>query len=232
VLYLIALAVAFLAGLAVGRWWALVLPAALGIYVTFAIEGGDDVPPGWVWGIFLAAIGSAFVGAGVLIRKATREPGRKGVQLRLDRLSLAEAVAAAGGLFLLATTLFEWFEESPSCFLAKSARLDAWEAFGDVGGVILALAALVPIGHVVLRLTDRPAPPALELPAAGVVALVLIFVGTATSVGSEVRACPGGSRMIDTTPRFGLWFGIAFALVIAVSGWLVARPRLRITSEA
>jgi hypothetical protein len=55
------------AGMIVGRWWALVAPAAFAVYV--AVESKvDEVPPLFL-GALYGLVGAAAVGAGVLARR-------------------------------------------------------------------------------------------------------------------------------------------------------------------
>ena len=55
------------AGMIVGRWWALIAPAAFGVYVAIASEV-DAVPP-LILGALFGLVGAAAVAAGVLGRR-------------------------------------------------------------------------------------------------------------------------------------------------------------------
>jgi Na+/H+ antiporter NhaA len=63
-------ALTFLAGVAIGvvigRWWALLAPAAFGLWLGFASE--VEVP-GWVLGVGYGLIGGIGVTVGVLLRR-------------------------------------------------------------------------------------------------------------------------------------------------------------------
>jgi hypothetical protein len=61
------LVVGFTLGLLVARWWALIAPAALGIYVAIVSEV-DEVPP-WFLGVLYGIFGAAGVAAGVSLRR-------------------------------------------------------------------------------------------------------------------------------------------------------------------
>ena len=60
-------------GLLVGRWWALVPAAALGIWISQATE--VEAVPGWYLGLVYALLGAVGIAAGVLVRR--RLPGRR-----------------------------------------------------------------------------------------------------------------------------------------------------------
>lgn len=214
-------AIGFAAGFVIGRWWALVLPAGAAFLASVAIEGGDDIPPGWFFGLLIIGIGSAFVAAGVLAGKAVRSKRANSSSTAASKLSVGEAVAAGAGLFLLASMFLDWFQEAPTCTLADIARLDAWAAFGGLD-VLLALAALVPIAHAAMRSTVERGLPLIGLAVSGAIALVLIAAGVLSMLGDEVRTCPLGAsaetKLIHTTSRPGLWIAVAFAILLTVAG--------------
>jgi hypothetical protein len=54
-------------GLLVGRWWALLLAAALGVWISQATE--VEAVPGWYLGLVYALLGAAGITAGVLVRR-------------------------------------------------------------------------------------------------------------------------------------------------------------------
>ena len=69
-LYLVLVGGGFTVGLLVRRWWALVLPAGLGVWI--ALESELEVP-GWFLGLVYGALGAAGVGLGILVgRRLTR----------------------------------------------------------------------------------------------------------------------------------------------------------------
>lgn len=72
-LYLVLVGGGFVAGLLVRRWWALVLPAGLGIWIGLSEE--IEVP-GWFLGLVYGALGAAGVGLGILVGR--RLTGRRG----------------------------------------------------------------------------------------------------------------------------------------------------------
>jgi hypothetical protein len=57
----------FALGFILGRWWALLAPAALAVYV--AVESGVDEVPPWFLGVLDGMLGAAGVAAGVLLRR-------------------------------------------------------------------------------------------------------------------------------------------------------------------
>lgn len=61
------IAVGFILGLLVGRWWA--LTAALGFGVWVAIVSEVEVP-GWFLGLWYGAIGCVGIGTGIAVRRA------------------------------------------------------------------------------------------------------------------------------------------------------------------
>jgi hypothetical protein len=65
-LYLVLVGGGFFAGLVVGRWWLLVLPACLGLWVALSEE--VEVP-GWFLGFAYAALSAVPVALGVLTRR-------------------------------------------------------------------------------------------------------------------------------------------------------------------
>jgi hypothetical protein len=60
---------ALLLGLYVRRWWALLVPVAVGGWVA-AVSGVDEVPP-WLLGLGYAVLGVVFTAVGVLVRRFT-----------------------------------------------------------------------------------------------------------------------------------------------------------------
>jgi hypothetical protein len=70
VLYLILLVTGLILGLAVGRWWALVAAAGLGVWVALASEV-DEVPP-WFLGTAYAVLAASAIAVGIGVRKRTR----------------------------------------------------------------------------------------------------------------------------------------------------------------
>jgi hypothetical protein len=73
VLYLALVGGGFVLGLVVGRWWLLVLPAGLGLWVGLTEE--IEIP-GWFLGAAYAALSAAGVGLGVLARRLARRQCR------------------------------------------------------------------------------------------------------------------------------------------------------------
>jgi hypothetical protein len=71
-LYLVLVGGGFALGLIVGRWWLLVVPAGLGLWVGLSEE--VEVP-GWFLGLAYAALSAVGVGLGVLVRR--RLAGRR-----------------------------------------------------------------------------------------------------------------------------------------------------------
>jgi hypothetical protein len=68
--YLILLVTGLILGLAVGRWWALVAAAGLGVWVALASEV-DEVPP-WFLGTAYAVLAASAIAVGIGVRKRTR----------------------------------------------------------------------------------------------------------------------------------------------------------------
>lgn len=65
--YLVAIVVAFLLGIAVGRWWALLAAVALGVWIGVVEE--VEVP-GWFLGVGYTVVAAGGIAAGVALRKA------------------------------------------------------------------------------------------------------------------------------------------------------------------
>jgi hypothetical protein len=61
------IAVGFILGLVVGRWWALAAPIGFGVWV--AIVSEVEVP-GWFLGLWYGAIGCVGIGTGIVVRRA------------------------------------------------------------------------------------------------------------------------------------------------------------------
>ena len=61
------IAVGFILGLLVGRWWALTAAVAFGVWV--AIVSELEVP-GWFLGLWYGAIGCVGIGTGIAVRRA------------------------------------------------------------------------------------------------------------------------------------------------------------------
>jgi hypothetical protein len=70
VLYLILLLAGLILGLAVGRWWALVAAAGIGVWIAVVSEV-DEVPP-WFLGAAYAVLAASGIAVGVAVRKRTR----------------------------------------------------------------------------------------------------------------------------------------------------------------
>ena len=69
-IYLAVIAVGFLLGIAVGRWWTLLVAVGFGIWV-WAVTGVDEVPP-WFLGVAFAGLGALAIAGGVALRRAAR----------------------------------------------------------------------------------------------------------------------------------------------------------------
>ena len=61
------MAVGFILGLLVGRWWALTAAVGFGVWVAFVSE--LEVP-GWFLGLWYGAIACAGIGTGIAVRRA------------------------------------------------------------------------------------------------------------------------------------------------------------------
>jgi hypothetical protein len=70
VIYLIGIGIGFLIGLAIGRWWALVIAAGFGIWV--GGEANVDEVPHWFLGLAYGAITALGIAAGIVARRASR----------------------------------------------------------------------------------------------------------------------------------------------------------------
>jgi hypothetical protein len=62
-------AIGLVAGLVVGRWWALLLAVALGVWIFMASE--VEVPA-WLLGLGYGVLAGAGIVAGVLVRRSLR----------------------------------------------------------------------------------------------------------------------------------------------------------------
>jgi len=67
--------IGFVAGLAAGRWPALLLAVALGVWVGLA-SSVDEVPP-WFLGLGYGVLAGAGIVAGVLVRRSRRRANAK-----------------------------------------------------------------------------------------------------------------------------------------------------------
>jgi hypothetical protein len=76
-LYLALVGGCFALGLIVGRWWLLVVPAGLGLWVGLSEE--VEVP-GWFLGLAYAALSAVPVALGVLIRRGLARGRRERAQ--------------------------------------------------------------------------------------------------------------------------------------------------------
>lgn len=157
--------------------------------------------------------------------KSLHTRGEPGVEAIARAVSVREAVTASGGLFLLFAMFLDWFQEQPTCYLAALHRISGWNALGAVS-VVLAVTALVPFAHVVVRYVARTGLPPAALPLAGVASLSLILIEAATTVGTESRWCSSvGARTIQTSAQAGLWIGIVLPVVMTFAGALVWRSQ-------
>ena len=66
-LLLLLVVVGFVIGFIVARWFALVAPAAFGVYIAVA-SGVDEVPP-WFLGLLYGVVAALAVAGGVLVRR-------------------------------------------------------------------------------------------------------------------------------------------------------------------
>jgi hypothetical protein len=74
---LVLVAGGFVAGLVVRRWWALVLPAGLGVWI--ALKSELEVP-GWFLGLYYGALAGVGVGLGVLVGRRLARGRRRSAQ--------------------------------------------------------------------------------------------------------------------------------------------------------
>ena len=68
VIWLIIIGIGFLIGLAIGRWWALAVAVALGIWI--GVETDIDEVPHWFLGLAYGAIAALGIAAGIAARRA------------------------------------------------------------------------------------------------------------------------------------------------------------------
>jgi hypothetical protein len=68
--WLVVVLASFVVGCAVGRWWALIVPAASGVWIGVR-TGVDEVPP-WFLGLLYATVGIAGTATGVVVRRRFR----------------------------------------------------------------------------------------------------------------------------------------------------------------
>ena len=107
--------------------------------------------------------------------------GRAGIG---SRLSPGEWISAASGVVLLLSLFLGW-ESRPVRYTTRSDSIMGWRSFGVVA-VLLALVALVPVVHGVLRFRGHSGLRSMVLVCAGAVAVTLVLFGTGTlSVGSS-----------------------------------------------
>ena len=69
-IYLIVIGIGFLIGLAIGRWWALVIAVGFGIWI--GVETNVDEVPHWFLGLAYGAIAALGIAAGIGARRASR----------------------------------------------------------------------------------------------------------------------------------------------------------------
>ena len=74
---LVLVAGGFVAGLVVRRWWAVVLPAGLGVWI--ALKSELEVP-GWFLGLYYGALAVVGVGLGVLVGRRLARGRRRSAQ--------------------------------------------------------------------------------------------------------------------------------------------------------
>jgi hypothetical protein len=121
-----------------------------------------------------------------------------------DRRMRPAEVWAALGAALVAVAVFEpWFE-------LGGVQHDAWRAL-TATAVVAALAALGGLALVALTLTQRA--PSLPL-AAAVVTAVLALAAT-IMIAVAAAAPPAGA----TGRCFGLWLGLAGAVILLLGAW-------------
>ena len=63
-------AIGLVAGLVIGRWWALLLAVALSVWI-FLVSEVDEVPP-WLLGLGYGVLAGAGIVVGVLVRRSLR----------------------------------------------------------------------------------------------------------------------------------------------------------------
>jgi hypothetical protein len=101
-----------------------------------------------------------------------------------SRLSAGEWISALSGLVLLVSLFLAW-EYRPVRYSTRSQTIMGWQSFGLVAA-LLALTALVPIVHGVVRFRGRSGLRSMVLLCAGAVAVTLVLFGTGTlGVGSS-----------------------------------------------
>ncbi len=75
---LLLIGAAFLTGLAVGHWWALVVAPAVGVWLAYEFSFENVSPPHWEFGAAVAVLAAVSIAIGVGIRKSAdrSEPQR------------------------------------------------------------------------------------------------------------------------------------------------------------
>jgi membrane protein implicated in regulation of membrane protease activity len=69
---LLLIAIGLLLGLVLGRWWALIAAAGVGIWIGLTTDV-DEVPP-WFLGMMYALIAAVGIGIGIAVRRRTQRP--------------------------------------------------------------------------------------------------------------------------------------------------------------
>ncbi len=142
-----------------------------------------------------------------------------------SRVSLGEAIAAAGGLVLLVCMFLPWFDGEASgrgaAFLVVPSKT-GWEAFGGVFDALIVVLATVPIAIAVGRATDALPPLPLEqgVLVLGAGALLLLIVGIRLIDPPDVFdiAIPGFE--IDPSRKIAAFGALVAAAAVAAGGYL------------
>ncbi len=157
---------------------------------------------------------------------ARREPAR--AKRGAPRLHAGEAIAGAAAAALLVTTFFPWYGVKVSGqvgtieFVDTSVGRTAWQTL-EVVPVLLALAAAVALGVVLLRLLRSPWRPAIALGAAVAVLGGLAFLVVLLRILAPPDLGAVGGVELEASPGFGAFVGLAASLGVAYGGYRAMR---------
>jgi hypothetical protein len=142
-----------------------------------------------------------------------------------SRLAPGDAIAAAGGVVLFVSLFLPWYEIALDVAGATVVDTEsAWEAFGFVDGVLLAVAltaVALPAGRAAGSLpAGVPAP--LVLVAAGLLGLALVLFRLVDVPEPDIRLV--GEDSIDAERRIGIILALTGAAAIAAGATRTAAP--------
>ena len=131
-----------------------------------------------------------------------------------SKLSMSDKLVSVGAIIAIIATFLPWYSWSMNGFgISGSVSASLWDTSGGMAFLILAT-SVVAIAVIILRVTE-----VFDLSEQGVPeALVILIAAAITALFTLFRlaSIPGGAGAFGLGRSWGLWIGLAGAVVFAV----------------